>query len=94
MKTILEILVAGGYVHNVWENDLIESVTRGLWMGSAVIDLPKDETIHGNKLSIDVMWLQIGATGKRVTEEFIFRAHGISTTVTADRMIEELRKHI
>lgn len=94
MKTILEILAAGQYEHSVTNENLIMSTTRGLWYGSALIHINKNETIHGNALSIDVTWLQIGATGKRVVEDFVFRAHGKSTLIQSDRMIEELRKHI
>lgn len=94
MKTILEILAAGEYDYDVKEYPLDLTVTRGLWIGYADIRIHEKETIHGNSLQIKVDWLQIGATGKTVTEEFVFMAHGRRTKVTADRMIEELRKHI
>ena len=94
MKTILEILAAGEYSYDLIETNLSMSNTRGLWTGVETVIIDHEETIHGNKVTIVSRFLQIGATGKRVIEEFTFSAHGRNTKVTADRMIEELRKHI
>ena len=94
MKTILEILAAGeyDYTHRIKDRQITK--TRGLWQHGEVVIIPGKETIHGNKLTIHSESLQIGETGKLITEEFIFMAHGRGVTVSADRMIEELRKHI
>ena len=94
MKTILEILAAGEYDYKYTEFPLVATSTRGLWIGNANIIIEGVETIHGNPLWLDIEWLEVAGSGKIVTEEFRFRAHGKTTDVPGDRMIEELRKHI
>lgn len=94
MKTILELLIAGEYAHTVTKYPSHMTTTRGLWICGATITIDAKETIHGNPLKIECDWLQVGATEKRVVEEFTFIAHGRSNKIPADRMIEELRKHI
>lgn len=94
MKTILQILAVGQYNYKINDRTLKETTTRGLMVGSETVVIDPIETIHGNKVTIKCDWLQVGELGKTVAEEFTFTAHGRSTKVTGDRMIEELRKHI